>query len=732
MKKLIIDYIRKANYQPSTKEELIEALEIDENEILDFESALEKLVLEYEIFLNKKKDRYLSPRIANMYKGIINVKQGFSFGFIKSFLPFELYVPRGSLCGAFNGDEVLFSLADDNVLLEKSDEAIVQKVLKRKVVFLVGEVYKHNNLLCLNHSEKGFPEIVRLKNTDKIRPKQIVRTKVTKYDSYISEAEVIDVLGDADDIGMDITQIALSYDFKKEFSDDVLKEVNSIVNDIESEKQRRVDYTNELVFTIDGKDAKDLDDAVSIKKLENGNYKLGVYIADVSYYVTENSEIDKEAFNRGTSVYLVDRVIPMLPVRLSNDLCSLNPNEDKLVIACIMEFNQNAELVQSGITEGVIKTTKKLNYEDCNKVLYEGVNAVSDYGVAYESLLLMEELASKLFEKKHNRGALDFDIPESKVICDETGKAVDVVVVDRGISERIIEEFMIKANETVSEFIEQMDLPFIYRVHDEPDNIRFHSFKVTARNLGYQIKSLYPMELQKLLEVIDEKDQFLKTIVLRLMAKAVYSETNIGHFGLASRSYTHFTSPIRRYPDLIVHRLIRKYIFNHDINADEFSKLTNEIAHIALHSSEKEREAAECELRVLDMKKAEYMEAFVGSEFSGNVSSVTKFGVFVTTENGVDGLVHVSNMEGDYYEYDSNNNLYIGRRSNKKIRMGDTVKVLLIKADKKTSEIDFKLVYNHNVKSHSYYKVKEKKYGKNNKTGRKTTGGKKYKNNRKK
>ena len=383
--------------------------------------------------------------------------------------------------------------------------------------------------------------------------------------------------------------------------------------------------------------------------------------------------------------------------------------------------------------EGVIKTVKRLNYRDCNLVLENGVSLKPDYQEVYPYLVLMKELAEKLYEKKHKRGALDFDIPEIKVNLDDLGKAVAVEKIERGISEHIIEEFMIVANETVAEFIENMELPFIYRVHDEPDGLKFQNLKMIVRNLGYKIKSLHPLELQKLLEYIEDEGSYLKTMILRLMAKAVYSENNIGHFGLASKSYTHFTSPIRRYPDLLVHRLIRKYIFNHEIDAREFLDLTQKISDIANHSSKKEREAFECEMKVLDMKKTEYMENFIGEKFKGTISSVTRFGVFVTVLDGIDGLVHVSNMEGDYFEYDSYNNQYVGRRSNKKIKIGDAVDVILISALKENSEIDFKLVYNSDREKHSYYKQKRKNQnGKNKESSVKGRSGKKNKNNRKK
>lgn len=722
MEKIVLDYINKINYQPLEIDELYQCFSDYEFSKEEFIDIIKKLIENHEVFLNKKQDRIISARQANMYKGIISVKNDFLFGFIKSSLPFDVYVSKGSLGGAFNGDEVLFSLDGYS-----SDEGIVQRVLKRKTEYIVGVVYKQNNLLCLKHTEKGFP-VVRLKNTDKIRCEQIIRAKITKYDKFLCEANVIEVIGDTREIGMDITQVMASYNLVQEFNEEVILEANNL-DSLEVNIESRTDYTDKLVFTIDGVDAKDLDDAISIKKLDNGCYELGVYIADVSYYVREGSLLDKEAYNRGTSVYLADRVIPMLPFKLSNDLCSLNPDEEKLVIACIMNIDNDGNVIESNITEGIIKSKKRLNYRDCNKVLDAGISCVPDYADVYESLKIMEELALKLFDNKYKRGALDFDVPESKVILNEEGKAVDVIKVERGISEHIIEEFMIIANETVASFIESMDLPFIYRVHDEPDGLRFQTFKASISNLGYRVKSLHPLELQRLLESIDEKDEYLKTVVLRMMAKAVYSELNIGHFGLASKSYTHFTSPIRRYPDLIVHRLLRKYLFNHQIDSSEFLELTNKIRDIAIQSSERERNATECELKVLDMKKTEYMQQFIGDKFPGVVSSVTRFGVFVTVKDSIDGLVHVSNMDGDYYEYDNYNNQYVGRRTNKKIKMGDKVNVVLINANKEANEIDFRLF---GVETKQFRSNRGMSYGKNKKDKREGRSGKKNKNYRKK
>ena len=466
-----------------------------------------------------------------------------------------------------------------------------------------------------------------------------------------------------------------------------------------------------LIFTIDSLSAKDLDDAISVDVLPNGNYELGVYIADVSYYVKEDSILDLEARSRGTSVYLLDRVIPMLPERLSNDLCSLNPNEDKLVIACILEIDKEGNTVDCKLEEGIIKTTKRLAYEICTPVLDGDMTGHEDYEICVKPLSKMLELAKILNEKRRSRGAIDFDTIEPNIVLDENGKVKDIIVEKRGESERIIEEFMIKANESVAETISSIDLPFIYRVHDKPDNIKFQTLKNFVRGLGYNILSSHPMEIQKLINNLDEKDIYLKNTIIRLMAKAIYSSDNIGHFGLASTDYTHFTSPIRRYPDLIVHRLIRKYLFNNEnvLSDNEYNLLLQKIDEIAYSSSEAERNANNCEFAVNDMKKAEYMESYIGEVFVGTVTSIRPFGIFVGLPNTVEGLIKKDSLHQKGFNY-NNQGYFEHFRDNKKISLGDTVKIKVSNASKILSEIDFDLVYNNGG---------VKRYGRKNKNYRK-------------
>ncbi|MDD3382727.1 MAG: ribonuclease R, partial [Bacilli bacterium] len=467
--------------------------------------------------------------------------------------------------------------------------------------------------------------------------------------------------------------------------------------------------SDDEIFTIDGASAKDLDDAVGIKKLESDNTLLGVYIADVSYYVKENGFTDLEALNRGTSVYPVDRVIPMLPEKLSNDLCSLNPNTNKLVMACEMEIDNRGEVVRSEIFPSYIKTLHRLTYEEINRLLDGDKGVISKYKDIVEDLLQMEELAALLNEMRNWRGAIDFDLDEAKIILDKSGEVKDIVPDIRGISERIIEEFMLIANETVASTIKHMELPFIYRVHEQPNFEKLRSFALVVRDLGYSFKTknnkVYPKELQKLLENIDEENVGLKNLVLRMMAKARYSHENIGHFGLASEIYTHFTSPIRRYPDLLVHRLLRRYLVEHDVL--ELDNLGKKISDIAMQSSKKEREADELEYEVTDMLKAEYMEKYIGEKFSGVVSSITSFGMFVTIKRTIEGFVSFSSMTDDYYKYNPVNMTLEGRR-NKVYKIGDKVEVMVTRASKKEREIDFKIINRGSNNGSKKYRQKQK------------------------
>lgn len=689
IKNKVFELIDKYNYKPLTFEGFVKELDLEEEDYLYLREALISLVNESKLFENRKHE-YLNDLLANKFIGTISIKNE-DYGFVSNKYCDDFYVDSYDFLDAMDKDIVLYSVSDYHDGYRLLKKAKVLKIIKRYFEYLVGEISYENTRTYLLCNEKGLSRKVLVSKLNDGKVGDIVRTKIISYD-YFLKVEVIEVLGSSKELGMDITQIVAKMNIPYVFPDDVIKEANTMQNDALSQKYEV--FNQDLIFTIDGLDAKDLDDAVSISKNDNGNYNVGVYIADVSHYVTENSFLDIEALNRGTSIYLVDRVIPMLPVKLSNDLCSLNPNQEKLVMALFMEVNNKGDVVDSYVKEGVIKTTKRLSYEVCNEVFSDGLINHPDMEIAYNSLQLMKELSEILTIKRDKRGSINFDVDEPKIIVDEKGKAIDIVLRERGISEKIIEELMILANEQVAYMIYTLDLPFIYRVHEEPDLVKFHLLKELVSNLGYSVKSLHPKELQKLLSKIDKNKEhsYLKNSILRLMNKAVYSEDNIGHFGLASRCYTHFTSPIRRYPDLLVHRLLRKYLLQNEVNVD--NQLKDKISKIATKASDREKRAIECEYKVLDLKKAEYMEQYVGETFEGIVSTILKFGIFITLSNTVDGLLRSKSLLDCDYKYSMENNCYINYKTNQKIMLGSTVKVILDSVNKKLGEIDFKLVYN--------------------------------------
>ena len=685
IKNKILSLVNDINYMPLTIPE-IEG-EIGYSNITDIIDEMENDAL---LFYSKKRDKILSFRQANRYIGRLITKSD-DYGFVTNDYEDDIYVASCDMLDAINGDTCLYKIEEDYDY--HKPKAIIIKVLKRAKEYLVGEVRFFRKKCYLIPIDKNFNKTCLIINPEKLKSGDIIRSKIIKYGSYL-EVKKLELLGNTNTIGIDISELVASQNVKTEFDKEALDYANNIIVP-ESEYKRRKAFLGKKIYTIDSLKAKDLDDAISINKLANGNYELGVYIADVSYFVKEDSPLDKEALERGTSIYLLDRVIPMLPVRLSNDLASLNPNEDKLVISLIMEVNNKGEVIDKRFDEGVIKTTKRLSYEECNECLDGMLDLHPDYKSVMPDLELMVELKDILEAKRLNRGSIDFDLDEVEITLDAKGAPVSLDIIERGISEKIIEEFMILANETVAETMEELDLPAVFRVHDKPDNIKYMMLKNTINSLGYKINHLHPREIQTLLEELEDDDIYLKDTILRLMAKAVYSTDNIGHFGLASNAYTHFTSPIRRYPDLITHRLIRKYLFNNDnmLDYDECLVLKNKLENIARISSENERIASDLEFKVIDMKKAEYMQNKVGYIYDGTVVSVHKFGIFVNIGLTIEGLIHEKRLNGFYYSAEEN--AFICKYNNMIIKVGSNVRIKVISSSKITREIDFDLVYNN-------------------------------------
>ena len=508
------------------------------------------------------------------------------------------------------------------------------------------------------------------------------------------------IIGHKNDPGVDILSIMYNYEINDVFPEAVMEEVDKLPSEVlKNEIKGRRDLRDEVIFTIDGDDTKDIDDAISIKK-DGDNYILGVHIADVSYYVKEGTELYKEAYDRGTSVYLADRVVPMLPHKLSNGICSLNPNVDRLAISCEMEINKDGKIINHDIFESVIKSNIQMTYKNVNKIL-NNEEIPTGYENYVDDLKLMEELAQILRKEKEKRGYLDFDSKEAKIIVDENGKAIDVVLRESGKGENLIEDFMIAANETVASHLYYLNYPSIYRVHEVPDDDKIKEFINSVSVLGINVKGKRefsnPRNLKTLLDQLKDREEFdiLSNMLLRCMRKAEYKDQNLGHYGLGSKCYTHFTSPIRRFPDTTVHNLLRKYIFN-EPEPKELNKLIDYykdvLPEIAEHSSLKERNSIDCERDVEDMKMAEYMEDHIGEEYDGIIDSILNFGMFVCLPNMIEGLVRYENIVGDYFEFNEETNMLIGKRTGKKYKLGQKVRVKCISASKENSTIDFALV----------------------------------------
>lgn len=691
LKNNLIEIFEDSSFAPYTFEEL-QTISNIEKEIL---TQLLYELKEENIVYETKKHRFGLLKQFGLYIGTIDVKEK-GYGFIASpSFEKELFVPKININGALNKDKVMFKVTNTNT--EESDEATIVKIIERDLKYIVGEIKSYYYRKVFEPLDKKYNLYFEITDYNLSVEGDIVKVVI---DEFISEdhvqGRVTEIIGNKNDVGVDIKAIAIKYDFYQEFEEEVMNNLQEVVdkyNDSgfinEINKREKI---NKTIITIDGEDAKDLDDAVSIEKLDNGNYLLGVYIADVSYFVTEDSKLDEEALYRGTSVYLVDRVIPMLPHKLSNDLCSLNEKTPKLVMACIMEINSEGIVENYEIKEAVIETKHRMTYTNVNKILNGDKEIQEQYYDIVNDVFMMNKLSHILSNMRDKNGALNFEIPEARIIVDEKGKPVDIQLRERFDAEKLIEQFMLTANETVASCINQMDLPFIYRVHDEPKQDKLKSFKKLLKNTTYNInirnnQKVTPKILQGIMNQVN--DYSINTMLLRMMAKAKYDVYNIGHYGLASSCYTHFTSPIRRYPDLLVHRLLKKYLINGEVSVEDQNKNFQMISLRAEQSSKRERDAIECEYEVNDMKMAEYMENHIGETFIGTVSSVTNFGMFVTLDNTIEGLIRLTDMKDDYYDYDNNTLSLLGRHTKQKYQLGDKVKVKCVNASKQKKEIDF-------------------------------------------
>ncbi len=645
---------------------------------------------------NKKKQKLTGKFCAN--------EKGFGFITFEEEGKEDVFVPSKSVNGALDGDTVQFLIYKQKQGTKKAEAKIV-KIVKRERETIVGTFQKSRNFGFVVPDDKSFATDIFIskkkckeaKNNDKV----VVYIEKYPTKGKNAEGEIMEILGNINQAGVDLLSVVKEFSLNNEFPKEVMQYVKNIPQKIdEKDIKNRRDFRNDNIFTIDGEDAKDLDDAIHVEKLENGNYKLDVHIADVSNYVKEDSVLDKEAILRGTSVYMFDRVIPMLPFELSNGICSLNAGENRFALSCLMEIDEKGRVVSSDVCKSVIKVTERMSYTDVNKIINNQDEKVLErYRPYISDFKLMEELAKILKNRRVTNGYLNLEIPESKLVLDENGKCIDVHQYETTFANEIIEQFMLTANETIAEKFYWLEAPFIYRVHEEPDFDKIQETNKFLFNIGYKIKAnrdnIKPKAFSEVLEKIKgtEYEKVISTLILRTLKVARYESENKGHFGIASQYYCHFTSPIRRYPDLFIHRVISEYIKDgYNVSEEKLQDLTAKSNKYAESSSDCEKTATKAEREAEDIKKAEFMESKIGEEFEGIVSSVTSFGMFVELENTVEGLIRFENMGGEYFIYDETQKKLVGENSKKVYRIGDKVHIRVIEANKELRKVAFELV----------------------------------------
>ena len=703
----LLQFIQQPGYKPLTFQELEQYFKITTaTDFRNFVQLLHTLEEEGKLFLTSS-HRYCTPESVQIFRGHLQShSKGFGFLIPENRSQTDIYIHAKHMLNAMNGDTVLVRVKSKSQLGGRVEGEVI-RVLKRAIVEVVG-VFELLGTYAFVH-----PDDQKI-NRDIFVPSasfygaldgQKVVVKIVNYPEGTAAAEgkVIEVLGYPQDPGVDILSIIRKHRLPEAFPSDVLAEAEAIDNDVCEEtiiEQKRRDLRHLNIVTIDGEDAKDLDDAVHVERLANGNYKLGVHIADVGYYVAEQSKLDLEAYERGCSVYLVDRVIPMLPPRLSNGICSLHPRVNRLTVSCEMEFNSAMEIVKHDLFTSVICTKERMTYADVRSILEDNnAELMTRYAELIDDFKLMHELSQKLRHKRMQRGAVDFNFQESKIVVDKDGSPIDIVKRERSSAEQLIEEFMLAANETVAEHFHWLNVPFLYRVHDKPDPDKLEHFIAFVSKLGFTIRgrgnTIHPKALQSLLDKIEgtKEQMVISTMMLRSMKQAKYSPDMSGHFGLAASYYTHFTSPIRRYPDFVIHRIIRETIQHGGTLLPEREEyLASRMADIAQQCSERERVAVEAERDTEKMKKAQFMLRHIGQSFAGIVSSVTSFGMFVQLDNTVEGLVRLGHLMDDYYHFDEKFMILIGERTSTIFRIGDEVNIRVAHVNMEEFTIDFEII----------------------------------------
>lgn len=696
----ILAYMRQESYRPLSYKDLLEALQLTAEDEVRFSELIGKMEKAGEI-VRTRRDKYGLPEMMNIYRGIIKLSQrGYGILLTEEIGAADIFVYGRNLNGAMHEDRVLVRI-QERANADQRPEGEVIRVIERANQELVGtfEKGKHAMQVIPDDPRQIYPINVKPGSKLKLRNGDKVLVKINSYPdkNKYPEGTITEIFGRKGQPGVDLQIVIKKHGLREHFPLPVVEEAKRIAVPVsEEEVLRRRDLRGLRMVTIDGEDAKDLDDAVSIEKIASG-YRLGVHIADVSHYVREDSKLDKEALARGTSVYLIDRVLPMLPTELSNGICSLTAQEDRLAITCMIDIDGKGKVLKHDVFQSVIHVNERMTYTAVNKIITDNDPETKErYRDLVEDFLLMKELAEIIRRERNNRGALDFDFPESKVIVDENSFPIEIKLFERGVGEMLIEDFMIKANEVVAEYIFWQEIPILYRVHERPEGDSLGKLNKVLGVFGYQLNEgkVEPYVIQKILKDIkgSPEENLISLLVLRSMKHARYVPQALGHFGLASKYYCHFTSPIRRYPDLIVHRVL-SLIMEGKMNAKKKAAMESRMGKYGEQSTLQESKAEEAERELVDIKKAQYMQQFMGDVFEARISSVLSFGFFVELPNTVEGLVHISTIADDYYEFNDRAYTLTGTHTGKKYSIGDQVQVQLVSVDVDAAKIDFELVY---------------------------------------
>ncbi|AMJ40091.1 ribonuclease R [Anaerotignum propionicum] len=697
-KEKLLGYITSEEYIPLKRREIRQMLSVPDGDKEIFEGLLGELIAEGKV-VETKKGKLMAPKALNMSTGVFT-GHAKGFGFVT---PDEggadIFIPANETASAMQKDRVLYKVINQGEGDKKADGVII-KVLERGIVRVVGLYEQSKGFGFVIADDKKFAKdiFIAKENAKGAVSGHKVVVEIISYgeERRNPEGKIVEILGHVNDPGVDILSVIRRFDLAIEFPEKVYQEIEKQATEVlEKDKEGREDFRSLLTITIDGEDAKDLDDAVSLTKMENGNYWLGVHIADVTHYVREHTALDQEAYARGTSVYLVDRVIPMLPHKLSNGICSLNPETDRLTLSCMMEIDPKGNVVSHKICESMIYSDFRMTYTAVREIIEDKTpELLEKYAEIVPMLTLMNELRQILGEKRMKRGSVNFDLPESKIILDERGKPIEIRPYERSIATNLIEEFMLVCNETVAENAFWQEIPFMYRTHLEPDEEKLKKMEQFIRGFGYHLKKkdgeIHPREIQRVLQEAEgtEQERIITRMVLRSMMQARYAADNLGHFGLAAKYYCHFTSPIRRYPDLQIHRLLKKMLHG-ELGETQTREYHKKMPDMALHCSRRERIADEAERDTEQLKKVEFMSDKIGQVFQGIISGVTNWGIYVELPNTIEGMVSLAMLDDDYYEFNDKSMMVFGKRTGKSYRLGDKVTVVVAKVSKELGTIDF-------------------------------------------